>query len=129
MLEVGLYLELVSSAADVHEKCGHSGRARKVRLARVGMAVLLIRSSMRTFLREASYAHSCTHALGLVAPFSLFRFFWACKRNENRKQSRNIAGSVIWKVRKQRSRKSDTSFDSEKSILIKAPWDIFSKKH
>jgi hypothetical protein len=59
--EVELFSPLVSSAADVHEKRGRSGNVREVRLARVGMAVL-------------------------VAPFSLFRFFWARKRNENRKQ-------------------------------------------
>jgi hypothetical protein len=90
--EVGLFSPLVSSAADVHEKCGRSGNVREVRLARVGMAVL-------------------------VAPFSLFRFFWARKRNENREQWMKPTEHLLGTRATKRSEKPTPHFDSPKKYL------------
>jgi hypothetical protein len=94
-----LFSPLVSSAADVHEKCGRSGHVCKVRLARVGMAVL-------------------------VAPFSLFRFFWACKRNENRKQSRGRQESDLNDSPQGDTFESAPPINRQKILLIKAPSNL-----
>jgi hypothetical protein len=83
---------LVSSAVDVHEKCGRSGNVREVRLARVGMAVL-------------------------VAPFSLFRFFWARKRNENRKHWMQPTKTSRRMLAKRSQQNRTLYFDSRKQHL------------
>jgi hypothetical protein len=65
----------------------------------------------------------------LVAPFSLFRFFWARKRNENRKQWMKPTETLAWNARHKEIRKADSSFrQSEKNICIEAPFGYFPSK-